>query len=409
MWNPQSLGKLLVDKSITNGECQQRLLQSQFSIQADGLTEYITKHQPDVITMPEASIPSRTYRTSALYDLAARRFAILHGYQWLCAHHITGQAHHGLAMMIKKDLVIHEVRWGLDNDGRRQWEGRVLAVRFDGFWLLGVYMPHKETHYRLLTQQITAWMQSVKIPVLICGDMNTVLDPLDKGIRIHQSVGTQMMTSQEFLGTVDGKWLMLSQERRDLFCAWLKHNQLQDVAAHTGHQEHTCYFRAQAIKQRRRDPDTTEKIEINQGLPGLISKERKEMAYHHGQSLVTAIELTPFLQQRGSLTNMDAFEYSVSLMNSTHDNLDLVSSTHTLELLGCSRIMYHSWLYSRRYEKGFFHAGIVPPGTPGMEEFIYSSGTCLVSYRELRTNPLILNPEVESIYWWIMPTRYPLG
>ena len=94
VWNPQSLGQLLVDKTIVTGKCQQQLQQSRFSTKAEGLSEYITKHQPDVITMPEASIPSRIYRTSALYDLAARQFATKHGYQWICAHHVTGQAHH---------------------------------------------------------------------------------------------------------------------------------------------------------------------------------------------------------------------------------------------------------------------------------------------------------------------------
>ena len=279
VWNPQSLGGKLVDKTLKGEESKTQLERQTFSKSATELERYIQEQQPDVMVMPEAAIPSQTYRTSNLYEFAAQQLAAKYKYRWLCAHHITGRAQKGIAMLIKQDLVIHEVSWGLDIDGRRQWEGRVLAVRFTGFWLLGVYMPHKETHYRLLLHQITAWIKRTQLPVLMCGDMNTVLDEIKEGVRVHDATGTPVDNSA-FLSRIQPEWKMLSQERREMFCSWMKHNQLQDVTTNANYpRTHTCYFRAQAIMRNKTNMETGNTLN---------KKKAKAAAYLEGQALVTA-------------------------------------------------------------------------------------------------------------------------
>ncbi len=57
--------------------------------------------------------------------------------------------------MVRAGLEVLEIQRGLDLDDRMQYEGRILALRFAKFWVLGLYVPHKEAEYDHLPEQIT--------------------------------------------------------------------------------------------------------------------------------------------------------------------------------------------------------------------------------------------------------------
>ena len=68
--------------------------------------------------------------------------------------------------MVRAGLEVLEIQRDLDLDDRMQYGGRVLALRFAKFWVLGLYVPHKESEYNHLLEQITSWTARANMPVV---------------------------------------------------------------------------------------------------------------------------------------------------------------------------------------------------------------------------------------------------
>ena len=89
-------------------------------------------------------------------------------------------------MLVRQGVEVVEVQRGLDMDGTDHPEGRVLAVKLQSVWVLGLYAPHPEAHLEHLLEQVAAWMSRDDKAVVVAGDINTILaDSLDEGIRVH--------------------------------------------------------------------------------------------------------------------------------------------------------------------------------------------------------------------------------
>ena len=199
------------------------------------------------------------------------------------------------------------MRRALDLNGQCQWEGRILAIRFQGFWVLGVYMPHKDDQYSLLCQQMGAWIQLQSDPVMVMGDMNTVLDPLESGVRVCQNDG--LFDVNYFARHPATKWAMLSTRRQHVFNMWLETCGLTDVldlmSVPVSERRHTCYFRAAgALKAEcghtSKEPSVPTGLALGAGLQvvkvtggeaewkdGTARNEARALASRIGQHMVT--------------------------------------------------------------------------------------------------------------------------
>ena len=117
--------------------------------------------------------------------------------------------------MVRAGLEVLEIQRGLDLDDRMQYEGRVLALRFAKFWVLGLYVPHKESEYDHLLEQITSWTARTNMPVVMGGDMNSVLDSsLTQGIRVHTPGFHNEIPSDYFDGSFPPRVPLFGEPRR---------------------------------------------------------------------------------------------------------------------------------------------------------------------------------------------------
>ncbi len=142
LWNARGFGR-----SLTASPEGNTLLES-----------WVREQQPDVIVIPEGGLPSVPKRRSLRYVNSALQFADKWGYALYWASHNSGQARGGIAVLVKQYIVVREVLCGLDLYEDMQHEGRVVALRFDGFWLLCLYVPHSLADWVQLMHQVAAWL-----------------------------------------------------------------------------------------------------------------------------------------------------------------------------------------------------------------------------------------------------------
>ena len=104
-----------------------------------------------------------------------------------------------------------------------------------------MYAPHRTDLFEHLLEQITAWMLRVDAPVILAGDINTVLDTsLDQGIRVHTTGLHEEVPSDYFSDSWPEKNVIMTEERRQLWQDWTHENGLRDLDVGGSH---TAYFR----------------------------------------------------------------------------------------------------------------------------------------------------------------------
>ena len=116
------------------------------------LRDWLIKREPSVFAIPEASVPALKFRKSQDYLSTFKNFAQGLGYVAYWTHHWSGQARGGVAILVKAGIEVQEVVRGLDLDERPQFEGRVLALRMQGFWIAALYMPRRDDVYEHLLE-----------------------------------------------------------------------------------------------------------------------------------------------------------------------------------------------------------------------------------------------------------------
>ena len=233
VWNPRGLGRQLC--SDERGQL---------------LRTYLDKEQPSIIVLPEAMIPSRLFPKSRCYPEALRELALNYQYTVHTAYHATGQARMGLVILVKNYLQPDEVEYNLDLDNPKvleenqvtaQWEGRALALRFQSFWLLGLYLPHNRDDRAMLLEQASAWMRRKNAPIILAGDMNAILDDLEQGVLVYPSGLSSQLPSNYFSRPdYDEKPGIMTHMQSQEFRDWLQEHQLEDVNKGG---DHTTYFR----------------------------------------------------------------------------------------------------------------------------------------------------------------------
>ena len=117
------------------------------------LRVWVKRHQPTILVIPEFALPAGEIRASRQYVQEFRQFAKAVGYVPCCAHHWTGHAQAGVAILVQTGIEVVNGRRGLSMDGTIQFKGRVLAIQLQGLWVLGVYMPHAPEQYEHMLKQ----------------------------------------------------------------------------------------------------------------------------------------------------------------------------------------------------------------------------------------------------------------
>jgi site-specific DNA-cytosine methylase/exonuclease III len=248
-----------------------------------GLAQWLRRYNPAVAVIPEGAIPYKPSRKSSKYATALVEFSRKQGYVPYWTHHGNAQAKYAMTILVRAGLEVTETSSSLDLDGIMQREGRVLALRFRTFWVLGMYVPHNEQSWQLLMEQAQAWMQRQNQPVILAADWNAVLDDMQTGIRVHPSgLKTELprdYLSEEFVG----KMHILTQHRHQAMMEWVARCGLTDMAPNGAH---TTWFKA-GITARGED------VQISTQL-------QKEVVYPRKRQLVTARIDGVFLNREAS-------------------------------------------------------------------------------------------------------------
>ena len=186
-------------------------------------------------------MPALKFRRSQDYLTVFRQFAQSMGYEPYWTHHWTGQARGGVAILVQAGIEVRQVLRGLDLDGEPQFEGRVLALQLQGFWVVALYMPHRDDFHEHIRDQPRAWMERCPDPVIVAGDMNAVIAPdLRNGIRVHTTGLYREAPSDYFSSEWDEKKALFTEKRRAAWAQWMDECGLRDVDQECGH---TSYFR----------------------------------------------------------------------------------------------------------------------------------------------------------------------
>ncbi len=136
------------------------------------------KNAPDILCLQEVKAVLSEY-PKALTELD--NYRILHA-----DSHKKGQS--GVAMFYRSDLKINWHHLGMDIKKFDQ-EGRIIIAGFEKFILINTYIPngrrdHSRVDFKLefshaLLEKTLALKQEYKLPVIICGDINTAHHPID--------------------------------------------------------------------------------------------------------------------------------------------------------------------------------------------------------------------------------------
>jgi site-specific DNA-cytosine methylase/exonuclease III len=204
----------------------------------EALSTWLRDEQPDALIIPEAALPGGVFPRSLTYLEQFQQFARREGYNCYSAHHSSGEARKGATILVARKYQVLEQIYSFEESNGMQQEGRVVGLRFQNFWLLGLYMPHDDGEWDLLTEQATAWINRMDMPVILAADFNAILDEMDQGILVRPSHVQGAVPPNYFSEEWEGKPLFLTQKRRDRTMAWLHQIQMADTMIG---QKHTAY------------------------------------------------------------------------------------------------------------------------------------------------------------------------
>ncbi|MEK6623831.1 MAG: exodeoxyribonuclease III [Bdellovibrionota bacterium] len=139
------------------------------------------KNTPDILCLQEVKA------TFAQYPKPLTELAELKGHQILHADS-KNKGQSGVAMLYRSELALgwHHLGMGINKFDE---EGRIIIAAFEKFILINTYVPngrrdHSRVDFKLefsraLLKKAMDLKQEYKLPVIICGDINTAHHPID--------------------------------------------------------------------------------------------------------------------------------------------------------------------------------------------------------------------------------------
>ncbi len=148
------------------------------------LLDYVNKESPDIIFLSETKV-NRRYLIN--------KFNEFENYNYIVNQH-TPEYIHGVAMLIKKSFSVEKVTLKYDvlprNDNRDNsgLYGRLISIKINNTYIIGVYVPNSGQKQKYLDYRINHWdecffknMMDLKSKgnVIIMGDLNVTKNNMD--------------------------------------------------------------------------------------------------------------------------------------------------------------------------------------------------------------------------------------
>ena len=142
----------------------------------DQLTGWLARAAPDVLCMQETKVEDELFPHAALAE--AGYHAVVFGQK----------TYNGVAIAAKLGLAIDDVQKNLDTDAPDA-QRRVIAATIEGVRIVDVYVPNGQAPGTPAFAYKLEWLDRLRgdlaarstpeQPVLVCGDFNVALDPID--------------------------------------------------------------------------------------------------------------------------------------------------------------------------------------------------------------------------------------